>query len=122
MDDCGDGAPNLKQYILDGQCTPAAGEKIGTAVGEFVAQLHDWGKEDASALEFFHSNEQAKRISSWAFYGRLVSTVDGTAGLEALQDPPLVASEKELSVISQVVAETTQSMMTAKDTVSEVLN
>jgi hypothetical protein len=120
MDDCGE-AITLKQFFLDGRCSVATGKRIGVALGEFIGRLHGWGQSDPAVLQIFAKNEQAKQISAWATYGRLISTLTGQDSLEALQDPPLSPSDSDLSIIKEVVAHATNDMMTATDTVSDRL-
>lgn len=100
MEDVGPDAKPLKQLFLDGLVPEVVARKVGSALGEFIANVHRRSGGDASAelLRVFDANEQGKSISAWATYGRLVSTLQGE-GLPLLSDPPLDVSEDKLNTI-----------------------
>lgn len=117
MDDCGSDAIMLKQLMQENKVSPVLAEMIGTSLGQFLGTLHKWGK-DASLLQFFDANEQAKKMSAWVTYGRLVSTLSGKDNLPALNEPPLAVPEEKLSIISKLADETSREMTSKPDTAS----
>lgn len=64
MDDCGLQSLNLKQLMLTATPLPAVAREIGLALGQFLGRLHSWGASDASSLDEFDQNTQAKVIVS----------------------------------------------------------
>lgn len=118
MEDCGEGVETLKALLLqDGGISVPLAHTVGHALGVFLARLHSWGAKDQENREFFDKNAQAKSLSAWATYGRLVSTLSGEDKLEKLSDPPLNISQEQLDVVAQIAEWTTQAMHTAQETV-----
>ncbi|KAJ3869306.1 hypothetical protein EV359DRAFT_70029 [Lentinula novae-zelandiae] len=117
MDDCGDQSTTLKQFVLDGKCTLDVAETIGSELGIFLRQLHDiLNRERHPAVcDLFEGNAEGKRISAWATYGRLMSTLKGEAELPAF-DPPLTIEDDEMKVISKVEEEMSSMILEARDT------
>ncbi|KDR85563.1 hypothetical protein GALMADRAFT_234502 [Galerina marginata CBS 339.88] len=116
MDDAGEATITLKAFMQQGRATLAAAQQIGAAVGAFLGGMHRWGTGNAELCESVRGNAQAKKMSSWAFYGRLVDTLSGASGLPKLLDPPLVAAEEDLEVVKRVAEETTQACLDVDDT------
>lgn len=119
MDDCGQEAVLLKDLLLrDGAIPISTARTIGAALGVFLAQLHAWGKGD-DVLDFFEGNAQARTLTAWATYGRVVSTVSGADSQlpAALRDPPLDIPETQLQAVAKVVERTTGMICTARETV-----
>lgn len=121
MDDCGETTRTLKEFMQTGKSTPLLARQIGTALGRFLGDVHAWGKGNASLIEFFEENQQAKTMSAWATYGRLVSTLSGKDDLPALSNPPLHVSESQLDTVRKLASETTLEMTSTKDSVSDLL-
>jgi len=116
MSDCGEHILTLKQQLVEDPPGAAVAGKIGAAVGEFVGRLHTLGQADQEYREFFSRNEDGKKLSVFATYGRLVSTLaDHT--LPALSDPPFEVSQSELDTIAQIAADTERDMLTTTETV-----
>lgn len=119
MDDCGSDSVSLKAYMQGGRCSIETAQRIGKEVGDFLGRLHSWGKANASVCEFFEGNHQAKVLSSWVFYGRLLPTFDD--GLEKLQDPDVKLSEEERKALEQICEETSDAMRKASGAVRRLL-
>ena len=115
MDDCGADAVVLKDIVLAGGLSVQTARAIGSALGEFLATLHAWGK-DEEVKGFFEGNSQARTMSAWVTYGRLVDTLSGEDRPKALQDPPLSVGEEQLTALRGIADETADVMRTAKDT------
>lgn len=118
MDDCGPHSTTLKQFVLDGKCTPELAEKIGSELGIFLLQVHAINREkNRDVCDVFEGNAEAKRISAWGTYGRLVSTLNGQDALPALVDPALHVEDKDLKTVSDIAKETSALVLGARDTV-----
>ncbi|THV06613.1 hypothetical protein K435DRAFT_815972 [Dendrothele bispora CBS 962.96] len=116
MEDSGQNSVTFKEFILRGRCSPEVGTRIGSALGEFLGQLHVWGKDNLSkVVELLGPNEPAKKISGWATYGRLVSTLKGDDNLDALSGAPLGIPEDQLEIIKDVGEKTQQIMLSAEE-------
>ncbi|PPQ79874.1 hypothetical protein CVT25_002930 [Psilocybe cyanescens] len=115
MDDAGEDSISLKAFMQQGRATPAIAQKIGAAVGAFLGGMHRWGKGNQELCEAVKGNAQAKAMSAWVFYGRLLPTLSGDSGLPKLQDPPLVAAQEDLEAIKGLVEETTQALLAVDD-------
>lgn len=116
MSDCGSDSMTLKEYVRKGRCSIETAQKIGKEVGDFVGRLHLWGKDNPDVCEFFNANQQAKALSSWVFYGRLLSTLDDD-DLEILQDPKVALSEEEKRALERIAEESGQAMRKITGTV-----
>ncbi|KAH9486413.1 4-hydroxytryptamine kinase [Psilocybe cubensis] len=115
MDDAGEDAISLKSYIQQGHATLASAKKIGAAVGAFLGGMHKWGKGNKELCAAVAGNSQAKAMSAWVFYGRLLPTLSGDSGVPKLMDPPLVAAAEDLEVIKGLVEETTAALLAVDD-------
>ncbi|KAE9409172.1 hypothetical protein BT96DRAFT_984905 [Gymnopus androsaceus JB14] len=117
MDDCGVHSTTLKQFVLDRKCTSDLADKIGSQLGMFLRLIHGINRErNPDVCDVFAGNAEAKRISAWATYGRLVSTLNGKDALPALIDPALHIEEEDMKMISEVVERTSTMISEAKDT------
>ncbi|KAF9074970.1 hypothetical protein BDP27DRAFT_1381023 [Rhodocollybia butyracea] len=117
MEDCGVGSLTLKQFAMDGKCTLDTAEKIGLELGLFLRRIHAINRERNSAVcDVFEGNAEAKRISAWATYGRLVSTLSGEDALPALQNSPLDIKEGDMKAIEEIAKTMSALMISAKDT------
>ncbi|KIJ65047.1 hypothetical protein HYDPIDRAFT_131263 [Hydnomerulius pinastri MD-312] len=102
IDDCGD-SRTLKQLLIDESLPPAISEQIGTALGQFISNVHGWNKKPSTDLKLFAENQFGKYISALVTYGRLESTLTGKDNIPALADPLLGVSEAHLTTISKLV-------------------
>lgn len=116
MDDCGEDGVALKNLLLQNALSASTARVIGSMLGVFLAQLHSWGKGE-DVLDFFDGNTQARTLSAWATYGRLVETLSDSEGrLKALQDPPLDVSESQLNAVGNIADATAHIIRTARET------
>ncbi|KAF5356167.1 hypothetical protein D9756_003701 [Leucocoprinus leucothites] len=88
--------------------------RIGKEVGDFLGKLHAWGRSNKDVSEFFDANRQAKIMSSWVFYGRLIPTFDD--GLEKLQEPDVKLSKAERSALEKIAEESGDAVKKATGT------
>ncbi|KAL0575243.1 hypothetical protein V5O48_006734 [Marasmius crinis-equi] len=116
MDDCGADSITLKQFMLDGRCTPALAEKIGDALGKFLGGMHHtWGtKGVAQLLETLKGHEEGKQISAWAVYGRVESTVTGEDPGSFMSDNPPDVGADDLERLKIIANETSAAVVAAE--------
>lgn len=118
MEDCGADAHTLKQLIKDNLLDVPACQVIGRALGTFLATVHRECTKDAALMGELDKNTEMKRLSAFATYGRLVSTLTGErkgqTG-EPLFDPPLLESLPGGSVqtVEEIAQETAQAIVGA---------
>ncbi|KAJ7304775.1 kinase-like domain-containing protein [Mycena albidolilacea] len=117
MDDCGLHSLNLKQLMLTATPSPAVAREIGLALGQFLGRLHSWGASDASLLDEFDQNAQAKKITSWITYERLISTLT-TENLPAVACLPAPVSDNTLDALRALVAERTAEIYKSRETLT----
>ena len=121
MDDSGVDSINLKAFMQQGKATLLMAEQIGSAIGEFIGGMHKWGQGNAEVLDAVRGNEQAKVMSAWVYYGRLVSTLKGSGDdglpIPKLSSPTLEIERSDMEVVEKVVEETTKAMLDEKDSV-----
>jgi 5-methylthioribose kinase len=115
MDDCGSNSVTLKEYMQNGRCSVETAHRIGKEVGNFIGHLHTWGKGNPDVYEFFEQNQQGKIMSSWVFYGRLLSTF--SSGLGKLRDPDVFPSEAERGALEKIAEESGDAMRKVTGTV-----
>jgi len=108
MSDCGSNSMTLKEYIQTGRCSVEMGYNIGKQVGDFMGRLHVWGKSNADVCAFFNGNQEAKALYSWAYYGRLLSTIE---------QAEIELGEEEKRALEEIVEESSQAIRDATDTV-----
>ncbi len=121
MEDTGAASTDLKTLLKSGTVSPTTAAQIGAAAGTFLAALHAWGKGNVELCATVAGNEQAKRVTAWAFYGRLESTLVGPNAPPKLCDPPLDVAEEDLVAIRRIAEETTRACLEVDDTVSHPL-
>jgi hypothetical protein len=119
--DCGEDTLTLKELLSQVKVSPDLADEIGMSIGRFLGLLHDWGRKNPDdILGMFEGNEQAKKMSAWVTYGRVVSTLQGKEGLPALSDPPINVSEQDLEIIGKVASNMGLAMSSARDFVSDL--
>ncbi|CCL98113.1 uncharacterized protein FIBRA_00107 [Fibroporia radiculosa] len=116
MNDCGERALNLKQLLQSSPPPDTIARQIGTALGEFLAWLHNRGSTDEEFLDFFARNEKGKLLSADVTYGRLVSTLTDAAP-PLLAEPPLEVPREKLDIIGTVANDTWRAMQSTTETV-----
>ncbi|KAJ7155316.1 kinase-like domain-containing protein [Mycena filopes] len=106
MEDCGTDSVNLKSMLIKAPPPVGVARDIGRALGEFLGRLHAWGAAEPAMLDLFEENEQAKGITAWVTYGRLIPTLtSGTVPAVALLPEPVPA--EDLDDIRAIIAERT---------------
>ncbi|KAJ4485688.1 kinase-like domain-containing protein [Lentinula aciculospora] len=87
---------------------------IGSELGAFLRQVHSTldRKQHPTVCDVFEGNVEGKRISAWATYGQLVSTL---AELNALS-PTLDVGDEDMKVISEAAKKTSALIFEARDT------
>lgn len=115
MDDCGEGILSLRTLLLRDEAIPVpVARTIGAALGIFLAQVHSWGRAEA-VVNLFDGNAQARTLSAWVTYGRVVSTLTDATRPPALHDPSLDLSEGQLATITDIADEAANLMRTTKE-------
>ncbi|KAJ7910327.1 kinase-like domain-containing protein [Mycena leptocephala] len=117
MEDCGVQSLNLKQLMLTATPSPAVAREIGLALGQFLGRLHLWGASNSSLLDYFDQNKQAKKITAWITYERLISTLT-TEKLSAVACLPTPVLENTLDALRAIVAERTAEIHHSRETLT----
>lgn len=118
MEDRGADAHTLKQLIKDNLLDVPACQVIGHALGTFLATVHRECTKDVALMRELDGNAEMKKLSAFATYGRLVSTLTGErkghAG-ESLFDPPLLESLPGgcVQTVEEIAQETAQAIVGA---------
>lgn len=121
MEDCGEEILTLKDFLREGKGSSSRllAQTIGRSLGEFLGSMHNWSRENpAGILAVFEGNQQAKSMSAWATYGRVVATLSQKDILPALSEPPMEVSASDLETITKVASDMKSAMISARDTVS----
>jgi len=116
MDDCGEDTKTLKQLMLDDPPSPTTAQQIGRELGQFLAGLHSWSNTGNNFLDYFSGNNQARSISAFATYSRLVSTLKGENAPVSMVDPVLDIPHSDLDSVEKIARETTEEIMSTKET------
>lgn len=107
MEDCGAGAVTLTEFLCSGSASfTDIAETIGTAVGKFIAIVHEWSKNNPDGiLDLFDTSLHAKAMTAYLNYDRLVATLQCTDK----DDLPLLsgfeADPSDIQVISKLADE-----------------
>ncbi|KAJ7114908.1 kinase-like domain-containing protein [Mycena epipterygia] len=104
MDDCGVQSLNLKELMLTATPSPAVAREIGLALGQFLGRVHAWGTADPVMLDVFDQNKQARKITAWITYERIISTLT-TDNLPAVALIPGGVPDSTLDAIRGIVDE-----------------
>jgi 5-methylthioribose kinase len=77
MEDCGADVVTLREWLCSGSaCSTGLAETIGTAVGDFIALVHEWSRSNPDGiLDIFDKCSHAKNIIADLNYNRLVATL-----------------------------------------------
>jgi hypothetical protein len=121
MEDTGAAAVDLKTFMKTGNPSGDLAAHIGSALGTFLGGMHRWGKGNPELCDAMKGNDQAKKMTAWAFYGRIASTLTGQHNLPKLQDPPLEVDAKDLEVIKKIEEETTKACLEIEDQVGGLM-
>ena len=107
MEDCGTGAITLSEFLCSGSASSVGlAENIGTAVGEFIAFVHEWSRANPDGiLDIFDKSLHAKKMIADLNYDRLLTTLQGSDK----DDLPLLADFKmdpsDIQAISKLTDE-----------------
>ncbi|KAF9526536.1 kinase-like domain-containing protein [Crepidotus variabilis] len=79
LEDCGLDVMTLKDLISSGSISSTSvAETIGSAVGEFIATLHEWSRNNPDGiLDAFDECPHTKRMFANVTYDHIVSTLHG---------------------------------------------
>jgi 5-methylthioribose kinase len=108
MDDAGEGSMSLEMFMQQGRATTDMAKEIGSAVGGFLAWLHQWGRGNEDARQAVRGNEWGKRLSAKGHYGDLKRILVDTC---KHYDPPVEVEEKEMEKLERIVRETTEILL-----------
>ncbi|KAF8186531.1 kinase-like domain-containing protein [Mycena galopus ATCC 62051] len=119
MEDCGQDSQNLKALMIASPPSPAVAQEIGRALGQFLGRLHSWAAIDPkmAMVDFFDQNEQAKRITAWVTYGRIIDSLT-TDNLPAVALLPEPVPASDLDDIRAIIAERTPEIFNCRDTLT----
>ncbi|KAJ6452082.1 kinase-like domain-containing protein [Mycena sanguinolenta] len=117
MEDTGEKSRNLKALMSSAPLPVPVAQEIGRALGQFLGKLHSWAAIDPKVVDFFDQNQQAKRITSWITYGRLIPCLV-TDKLPAVALLPEPVCESDLDDIRAIIAERTSEIFNCRDTLT----
>jgi len=107
MEDCGADAVTLRTFLdSDRALSTGLAESIGTAIGEFIALVHDWSRSNPEGiLDIFDKNLDANKVMADLNYDRLVTTLQRSDkdDLPLLSD--LEVEPSDIQVISKLTDE-----------------
>lgn len=106
MEDCGPDFLNLKEFLCSGNASPNLAKIIGTALGEFIASVHEWSRNNPDGiLDVFHTNSLAKNAAIELNYDRLVATLRQTDKYDLPLLAGLNTDPSDIGVIAKLAAE-----------------
>lgn len=108
MDDAGKESCSLQTFVQQGRASIELAKEIGSAVGKFLAWLHEWGRGNEEARQAVQGNEWAKRASAQLFYGDLKRVLVDKC---KHYDPPVDVEEKKMEMLENIVQETTKAIL-----------
>lgn len=118
MEDAGPGSITLKAFMQTGKVSLSQAQKIGTSVGAFLGELHRWGADNKELLKVVKEHSEAVPLTTWVYYGQLLSTLTGQDDVPKLKDPLLDIPEEHLQAVGRVGLEATQACLAADGSVS----
>ena len=124
MEDCGTDVVTLTEFLCSGGASSVGvAETIGTAVGEFIALLHEWSRSNPDGvLDTFEKSSHAKEIIADFSYNRLVTTLLHTNK----DDLPLLSDfeidPSEIQYTSKLMDEYYSHLMSARATRHDVVS
>ncbi|EJC98715.1 uncharacterized protein FOMMEDRAFT_23526 [Fomitiporia mediterranea MF3/22] len=118
MEDAGPSARNLKDLLRTVPLNEETSRELGAAMGRFLAAVHVHGTADTALIEATQNIEDARRITAWITYGRLVDSLKEAGNGTTLVDPPLVGSEgvseTQLAEVKELVDSTIKKIYDAR--------
>ncbi|KAI9456939.1 kinase-like domain-containing protein [Boletus coccyginus] len=116
MEDCGADVVTIRELLCSGSaCSISIAETIGTAVGDFVALVHEWSRSNPDGiLDIFDKCLQVKKMTAEFNYTRLVATLQ----CSDRDDLPLLSDFKtdpsDIQAISKLADEYHSHLMSAR--------
>lgn len=116
MEDCGADVVTLRDlFRSESSCSTGLAETIGTAVGDFIAEMHEWSRSNPDGiLDIFDKSLHAKEIIADFNYNRLVTTLQ----CSDKDDLPLLSDLKidpsDIQAISKLTEEYHSHLMSAR--------
>ena len=124
MEDCGADAVTIRELLCSGgACSTSLAETIGTAVGDFIALLHEWSRSNPDGiLDIFDKCLHAKKMAAEINYNRLVATLQ----CSDRDDLPLLSDfetdPSDIQAISKLMDEYHFHLMSARVPGSDVVS
>ncbi|KAF8956078.1 kinase-like domain-containing protein [Flammula alnicola] len=115
MEDTGEGCVDLKTFLKKGAASLSMAKEIGAAIGTFLGGMHKWGQGNKELCAAVKGNKEAKQMTAWVYYGRLISTLTGKDDVPKLRDPVLDIDPKDLEVIGRLAEEGTRACLEEED-------
>lgn len=116
MEDCGADAITLREFLCSASaCSTGLIETIGTAVGDFIALVHEWSKSNPDGiLDIFDKCLHAKKMIADLNYNRVVATLQ----CSDKDDLPLLSDftidPSDIQAISKLTHEYHSRLMSAR--------
>ena len=124
MEDCGSDVVTLTEFLYSaGGSSECVAETIGTAVGEFIALLHEWSRSNPDGiLDTFEQSSHAKKIIADLSYNRVVTTLlrSDKDDLPLLSD--LEIDPSDIQSVSKLMDEYRSHLMSAQVTRNDVVS
>ena len=116
MEDCGTDVVTLREFLSSATVSSVAlANSIGTAVGEFIALIHEWSRGNPDGiLDTFDKSVHAKKLLADLAYDRVLSTLQRSDkdDLPFLSDFELDAAD--VGAISKLTDEYRSGLMSAR--------
>ncbi|KAF9222813.1 hypothetical protein BS17DRAFT_734970 [Gyrodon lividus] len=115
MEDCGVDVVTLRELLCSGSVCPTLAETIGTAIGDYIARVHEWSRSNPDGiLDIFDKCLHAKKIIAELNYDRLVATLQ----CSDKDDLPLLSDfeidTSDIQAISKLTNEYHSHLMSAR--------
>jgi len=111
MSDAGVGSRTLKDLLISNELYPTAAAQVGSALGEFLAKLHEHGRS-ASDRETFSKHQWGKQLVASFYYARVVDTL-----AEYIIAPPIELSEQQFSAVKKSSDSMISLVQTSEETI-----
>jgi len=121
MDDAGESSLTLKDFLKSGRLSDSTAVKIGESIGEFLGSLHEWGTAHRADCAIFEQHTEAPALAAGFYYGQLPVFFGGKSGVPFLEDPPLLLADERMAILKEIVTETIEAIISAKDHVRVIL-
>ena len=107
MEDCGADVITLREFLKSSSASSVdLGETIGTAIGKFIALVHEWSRSNPDGiLDVFAKSLHAKKAIASLNYERLVPTLERTDEDDLTLLSDLEVDPTDIQVISKLTDE-----------------